>query len=71
MVYEQVGETSEGQVGAQKADARNEDDKDKKKQKPMKDVSRHTFYIENSQQRLRIVARSEVKPDGHSTRCIY
>ena len=60
-----VGEGSEAKAGAQKADARNEDEtqKEKKKKKRMKDVSRHTFYIENSQQRLKIVGRSEVKPD--------
>jgi hypothetical protein len=55
-----VGEMVEPKAGAQRADARNEDEKEKKKKKRMKDVSRHTFYIENSQQRLKIVARSEV-----------
>ena len=63
--YGQVGERGEGQVGAQKTDARNEDERDKKKKKRMKDVSRHIFYIENSQQRLKIVARSEVKLNCH------
>lgn len=58
-----TGEQSEARAGAQKADARNEDEKEKKKKKRMKDVSRHTFYIENSQQRLKVVARSEVKPN--------
>ena len=71
IVYGQFGETSEAQIGAQKAGARNEDDKDKRKKKRMKDVSRHTFYVENSQQRLKIVARSEVKLDCPATRCVH
>jgi hypothetical protein len=58
-----AGEAIEAKAGTQKADARNEDEKEKKKKKRMEDLSRHTFYIENSQQRLKIVARSEVKSD--------
>ena len=66
-----AGEESEAKAGAQKADAPNEDEKEKKKKKRMKDVSRHTFYIENSQQRLKVVARSEVKPDCHPIHCVH
>jgi len=65
-----AGEKIEAKAGAQRADGRSEDEKEKKK-KRMKDVSRHTFYIENSQQRLKIVARSEVKPYYHVIRCIH
>lgn len=64
-----AGEKIEAKAGTQRADARN-DDKEKKK-KRMKDVSRHTFYIENSQQRLKIVARSEVKSDYHPICCLH
>jgi hypothetical protein len=66
-LYSDTGDTDEqngAKAGAQKVDPRNEDEKEKKKKKKrMKDVSRHTFYIENSQQRLKVVARSEVKPN--------
>ena len=34
----------------------------KKKQKKQQDVSKHTFYIENSQMRLKLYARNEVGP---------
>jgi len=57
---DQAGEKIEAKVGSQRPDAQNEDEKEKKKKKRMEDVSRHTFYVENSQQRLKIVARSEV-----------
>lgn len=60
-----AGEKIEAKAGTQRADARHEDEKEKKKKKRMKDVSGHTFYIENSQQRLKIVARSEVTSDYH------
>ncbi|SRR5258706_972453 len=66
-----AGEKIEAKAGTQRADARNEDEKEKRKKKRMKDVSRHTFYIENSQQRLKIVARSEVKSDYHPIRCLH
>ena len=61
------GEKIEAKPGAQRVDTRNDDAKEKKK----KHVSRHTFYIENSQQRLKIVARSEVKSDYHLIRCVH
>lgn len=35
-------------------------DTDKKRKKRATDVSRHTFYIENSQMRLKLFARNEV-----------
>lgn len=61
------GEKIEVEPGTPRADTRNEDAKEKKK----KHVSRHTFYIENSQQRLKIVARSEVKSDYYPIHCVH
>ena len=61
------GEKIEAKPGTQRTDTRNDDSKEKKK----KHVSRHTFYIENSQQRLKIVARSEVKSHHHPIRCVH
>jgi phospholipase D1/2 len=37
----------------------------RKKRKRAKDVSRHTFYVENSQMRLKLFARSTVSDEDH------
>jgi phospholipase D1/2 len=39
-----------------------QNDTEKKRKKRANDVSKHTFYIENSQTRLKLFARNEVLP---------
>jgi phospholipase D1/2 len=53
--------------GAEEADADRHwhpDEKEKRKKKRVEDVSKHTFYIVNSQMRLKLFARNQVRPGG-------